>query len=667
MPIVRPCCTSRRRGRRRRRRRVRRPHADDRERRQSASERDQSNPPQHQVPSFGITPALDAAARSSVCRARCAGTDLSRFRQVRAGTLRRLMRWCVQPGSSRRSSARARLRRVRAAAPALRPAVGRARASDGATTRCSTCSPAAARRRSAASAPTLAPGTAAYVARGTAWRVDEADGARGSSPSSFATRCPPTARRTPSSTLDDGEAGDATAGRQFRLLATPERGLRVGDAVRRLHPRRPRARPLPQIRRGRLRARGRGRRCTSTARPRRSGRARACICRPASCTASRTPAPARCRCSASSGPPARRPRRTTPTARRAAVTDAADRAHRRRSSGKGTPRAGAARSRAAPGAFAELGFSLPTRIGKPEGKTSPEELLAAAHGGCITMSLAGELSKAGTPPGRLDVDVPDRDGRGRGAGPPDRRARTSTPSSRSKGSTRPALQAAASRRPTRAARSPQLLRRGRRRGARVRRSSREPRRARRTRGAPTRRSGRSRYPARRCSSCSRSPGSRRTTTSRSRGASACSAPRRSRAAEGVRRLRRGGEARSRADARRRLRARSPASSCRTRKTSARPRRRSCSSCSRRPSAGSRPTGGRPRACERCAAARRSASGRGERVLGLLHFGPPGAGAGAARARSGRRVRRVPSVDRFRAGSGGCRIAAPDARARCSPR
>ena len=57
------------------------------------------------------------------------------------------------------------------------------------------------------------------------------------------------------------------------------------------------------------------------------------------------------------------------------------------------------------GAFTELGFSLPTRIGNPEGKTSPEELLAAAHGGCITMSLAGELTSAGTPPGRLDVAV----------------------------------------------------------------------------------------------------------------------------------------------------------------------------------------------------------------------------------------------------------------------
>lgn len=55
------------------------------------------------------------------------------------------------------------------------------------------------------------------------------------------------------------------------------------------------------------------------------------------------------------------------------------------------------------GAFADLGFSLPTRIGPAEGKTSPEELLAAAHGGCITMSLTGELARMGTPPGRLDV------------------------------------------------------------------------------------------------------------------------------------------------------------------------------------------------------------------------------------------------------------------------
>jgi osmotically inducible protein OsmC len=58
---------------------------------------------------------------------------------------------------------------------------------------------------------------------------------------------------------------------------------------------------------------------------------------------------------------------------------------------------------ASSGAFEALGYSLPTRVAAPEGKTSPEELLAAAHGGCFTMSLAGELTGAGTPPGRLDV------------------------------------------------------------------------------------------------------------------------------------------------------------------------------------------------------------------------------------------------------------------------
>jgi osmotically inducible protein OsmC len=66
-------------------------------------------------------------------------------------------------------------------------------------------------------------------------------------------------------------------------------------------------------------------------------------------------------------------------------------------------RGGGTISAATSGAFSGLGFSLPTRIGKAEGKTSPEELLAAAHGGCVTMSLAGELTSAGTPPGRLEV------------------------------------------------------------------------------------------------------------------------------------------------------------------------------------------------------------------------------------------------------------------------
>jgi lipoyl-dependent peroxiredoxin len=58
---------------------------------------------------------------------------------------------------------------------------------------------------------------------------------------------------------------------------------------------------------------------------------------------------------------------------------------------------------AASGAFAALGFSLATRVGSPEGKTSPEELLAAAHAGCYSTSLAGEIARAGGTVERLDV------------------------------------------------------------------------------------------------------------------------------------------------------------------------------------------------------------------------------------------------------------------------
>jgi osmotically inducible protein OsmC len=52
-------------------------------------------------------------------------------------------------------------------------------------------------------------------------------------------------------------------------------------------------------------------------------------------------------------------------------------------------------------------FALPTtnasRVADPEGKTSPEELLAAAHASCYVTSLGSELARAGTPPERLEV------------------------------------------------------------------------------------------------------------------------------------------------------------------------------------------------------------------------------------------------------------------------
>jgi lipoyl-dependent peroxiredoxin len=58
---------------------------------------------------------------------------------------------------------------------------------------------------------------------------------------------------------------------------------------------------------------------------------------------------------------------------------------------------------AASGAFGDLPYSLATRVEKPDGKTSPEELLAAAHASCYAMSLAGELTREGSPPEHLDV------------------------------------------------------------------------------------------------------------------------------------------------------------------------------------------------------------------------------------------------------------------------
>ena len=66
---------------------------------------------------------------------------------------------------------------------------------------------------------------------------------------------------------------------------------------------------------------------------------------------------------------------------------------------------GSGRISAGTGAFESLEYSNAVRIGKgDEGKTSPEELLAAAHAGCFAMGLANELVKRGAPPGRLEVN-----------------------------------------------------------------------------------------------------------------------------------------------------------------------------------------------------------------------------------------------------------------------
>jgi osmotically inducible protein OsmC len=57
------------------------------------------------------------------------------------------------------------------------------------------------------------------------------------------------------------------------------------------------------------------------------------------------------------------------------------------------------------GAIRGLPITLASRFGAPEGKTSPEELIAAAHAGCFAMAMGSVLAGRGTPPERLDVSV----------------------------------------------------------------------------------------------------------------------------------------------------------------------------------------------------------------------------------------------------------------------
>jgi len=55
------------------------------------------------------------------------------------------------------------------------------------------------------------------------------------------------------------------------------------------------------------------------------------------------------------------------------------------------------------GALPSTGVSWSARTEAPNGKTSPEELLAAAHAACYSMALSGGLGRMHKPPERLDV------------------------------------------------------------------------------------------------------------------------------------------------------------------------------------------------------------------------------------------------------------------------
>jgi len=57
------------------------------------------------------------------------------------------------------------------------------------------------------------------------------------------------------------------------------------------------------------------------------------------------------------------------------------------------------------GVFSRLPISWASRTSAHNGKTSPEELLAAAHAACFSMAFSARLAKNGTPADKLDVKV----------------------------------------------------------------------------------------------------------------------------------------------------------------------------------------------------------------------------------------------------------------------
>ena len=57
------------------------------------------------------------------------------------------------------------------------------------------------------------------------------------------------------------------------------------------------------------------------------------------------------------------------------------------------------------GAFGGLPVSWVARSEEVNGLTSPEELIAAAHASCFSMSLSGKLGRNNTPPDKLEVSA----------------------------------------------------------------------------------------------------------------------------------------------------------------------------------------------------------------------------------------------------------------------
>ena len=63
---------------------------------------------------------------------------------------------------------------------------------------------------------------------------------------------------------------------------------------------------------------------------------------------------------------------------------------------------GSGRLKLGSGAF-EGPYSFKSRFEEGQSATNPEELIGAAHAGCFTMALTAQLTRAGSPPTRIDT------------------------------------------------------------------------------------------------------------------------------------------------------------------------------------------------------------------------------------------------------------------------
>src|SRR3954462_6028194 len=72
---------------------------------------------------------------------------------------------------------------------------------------------------------------------------------------------------------------------------------------------------------------------------------------------------------------------------------------------EGDLRSGSGRFEVGSGAITGQEVTFASRFEQPGGKTSPEELIAAAHATCFSMALANGLAQTGHAPKRLETDA----------------------------------------------------------------------------------------------------------------------------------------------------------------------------------------------------------------------------------------------------------------------